>query len=315
MIICPATLRSSAHRALSRCCGGGAAVWMAFTAVLATRRAVSLATLLLAATVASTGCAPLGQTPGHPEDSGIPVRVMSFNIAAGHGDLPRIAEVIRESGAEIVGLQEVDVHWGARSGFVDQATWLAEALGMQVFFAPIYTFPGAEGRPQDRQFGLAILSRHPITESTNHLLSRLSTQSDVPVPVPHPGFPQARIEIGGRSVQVFNTHLDYRSDPVARKLQIGEMLRIIAEEHRPVLLLGDLNAEPGDPELEPLLERLRDVWPSADDGFTYPSGSPVKRIDYILASPHFTIDTVAVLSTDASDHRPVVADLRLRRDR
>jgi len=40
------------------------------------------------------------------------LRVMTFNIHAGHGDLTRTAAVIRESHADVVALQEVDVHRG-----------------------------------------------------------------------------------------------------------------------------------------------------------------------------------------------------------
>ena len=49
----------------------------------------------------------------------IDVKVMSYNIHHAVGqdgvlDLERIAKVIEDSGAEIIGLQEVDNHWGER---------------------------------------------------------------------------------------------------------------------------------------------------------------------------------------------------------
>jgi endonuclease/exonuclease/phosphatase family metal-dependent hydrolase len=303
--------RVSFRRVFSRCSCPGVALRNSLATGLAARAAAAAALLLLAS-AALIGCATPGSRANVVEEPALSVRVMSFNIAAGHGDLPRIAEVIRASGAEIVGLQEVDVHWGQRSGFMDQATWLAGELDMEIFFAPIYSLAPAEGRPHERQYGLAILSRHPISAATNHSLSRLSTQTDLALPVPHPGFPHAQIELGGRAVHVFNTHLDYRSDPATRRLQVREMLQIIGAQTQPVLLLGDLNAEPDAPELRPLFHTLNDVWRSADDGFTFPADSPIKRIDYILASRHFTVDAVEVLRTSASDHRPVIADLTLR---
>jgi len=52
-----------------------------------------------------------------PQEETIPLRVMSYNIAAGHGDLNRIAGVISEEDPDVVGLQEVDVYWSDRSGF------------------------------------------------------------------------------------------------------------------------------------------------------------------------------------------------------
>ncbi|WP_235782509.1 endonuclease/exonuclease/phosphatase family protein [Peribacillus psychrosaccharolyticus] len=62
--------------------------------------------------------------PGKGKET-IPVNIMSYNIHHGVGtdgqlDLGRIANVIKENGAEIIGLQEVDKHYGARSNFEDQ---------------------------------------------------------------------------------------------------------------------------------------------------------------------------------------------------
>ena len=38
-----------------------------------------------------------------------PLRVMTFNIAAGHGDLEQIASAIRTAAPDIVALQELDL--------------------------------------------------------------------------------------------------------------------------------------------------------------------------------------------------------------
>ena len=50
-----------------------------------------------------------------------------------YSDLERIAKVIEDSGAEIIGLQEVDNHWAERSNFEDQAKWLADRLGNALY--------------------------------------------------------------------------------------------------------------------------------------------------------------------------------------
>ena len=82
---------------------------------------------------------------------------------------------------------------------------------------------------------------------------------------------------------------------------------------QPTILIGDLNAEPGAAELQPLLARLRDAWdPGAGPGLTFPADTPVKRIDYVLVSRHFDVHTTRVPVSVASDHRPVVVDLTLR---
>ncbi|MEO7520482.1 MAG: endonuclease/exonuclease/phosphatase family protein [Gemmatimonas sp.] len=245
---------------------------------------------------------------------------MTFNIAAGTaggagGDsamLARIARVIRESDADIVALQEVDVHWSARSLFADQADVLARALGMHVRFAPIYHVTAKELGARPREFGVALLSRFPVTGFRNHELLRLSTQNVGAAPSPAPGFLEATVIAHGVEVRVFNTHLDYRGDPAVRIAQVREMLAVIGDATTPTLLFGDLNATPDAPELQPLFRTLHDVWNSdAGAGLTYPAKSPAKRIDFVLGSSHFRARAARVIETDASDHRPVVADVLL----
>lgn len=247
-----------------------------------------------------------------PRQSAIPVRVLTYNIRSGNGDLQRTAETIRGFAPDIAGLQEVDVNWAERSGFEDQARKLGELLGMHVRFAPIYVLPAADPSRPVRQFGLALLSRHPITAWTNDTLTRLSTQARDPVPAPAPGLLEATIDVNGVALRVFNTHLDYRADPRVREQQVREMLTYIGDPAGPTLVLGDLNAAPEAPELQPLLRRLRDIWRSkAEPGFTYPADKPVKRIDYVLASHHFRVRSASVPATEVSDHRPVLVDLLL----
>ncbi len=261
-------------------------------------------------------CALLLSAAVHPAEAQqqpVGMRVMSYNIQAGGGNLDGIAEVIRSSGATLVALQEVDVHWDKRSGFADQASELATKLGMQVRFAPIYRLPGADSTSPPREYGVALLSRYPIVAFTNHAITRLSTQRNNAAPTPMPGFLEVTINVRGRRVRVFNTHLDYRGDPAVRRQQVSESLRIIGASAKPVLMFGDFNAVPTAPELQPLFRRLHDGWPaSAGTGFTYPAVKPVRRIDYVLASGHFRVIFAHVPDSQAADHRPVIMDLMLK---
>jgi endonuclease/exonuclease/phosphatase family metal-dependent hydrolase len=241
------------------------------------------------------------------------LRVMTYNIHYGDPDLVRIAAVICESGADIVGLQEVDVHWDARSGFADQAAELARQCGMQFRYGPIYTLPAYEAGKPSRQFGVAVLSRFPIVASTNHPLPRLSTQSGSAGPEPMPGFLQATIRVGDALIEGFVTHLDFRPDPSVRAAQVAEMLTIMGEMSRATILMGDLNAPPERPELAPLFARMRDAWSTSDGpGYTYPADAPARRIDFVLVGGPVDVSSARVIHSDASDHRPVVAELTLR---
>lgn len=264
---------------------------------------------ILPVAVVTAACAHFQARP-----SAIPLRVLTYNIRAGNGDLQRTAETIRTLAPDIVGLQEVDVNWGERSGFEDQARSLGESLGMQVRFAPIYTLPGADSTKPARRYGVAVLSKYPIVRWRNDTLTRLSTIVRDPSPAPGPGLLDATIHVNGVAVRVFNTHLDYRSDPRVRTKQVEEMLGYLGDHSGPTLVLGDLNATPEATELKPLLQRLRDTWQSkSEPGFTFPAGKPAKRIDYVLTSSHFRVRSASVPVTEASDHRPVVVDLLLYR--
>jgi endonuclease/exonuclease/phosphatase family metal-dependent hydrolase len=239
-----------------------------------------------------------------------PLRVATYNIHHGVGvdgllDLERIAREVEETGAEVIGLQEVDRHWSERSDFVDQATWLADRLGLHMVYAANLDLdpltPGAERR----QYGTAILSRHRILSSTNTLLPR-------PEGGEQRGLLEAVIRVRGFDVRVFNTHLQHNSQ-VERLAQIARIREIVATANQSVVLLGDFNARPESPEISAITEDLVDAWVTAGvgPGYTIDAETPHARIDYVLTSEGIVARTAAVLSTNGSDHLPVVADLAL----
>lgn len=263
------------------------------------------------------------------EDKGheVPLRVMSYNIHYGNSfsnvyDIQSLANVMRESGADIIGLQEVDVHWGSRSNFDDDIKILAEELDMNYFFAPIYDMdPYNPGEPR-RQFGVAVLSKYPIIAAVNEEITRLSTQSTNPEPALAPGFAHVLINVKGVHVPVYVTHLDYRSDPKVRTMQVADMLNIMSQDHREKILLGDMNAAPNKQELAPLFENFNDILALPDpstgetlNNYTFPANKPTSRIDYILTTDGIKAESYKVIDSLASDHRAVVADLILERGR
>ncbi|MBZ6139976.1 endonuclease/exonuclease/phosphatase family protein [Streptomyces olivaceus] len=254
--------------------------------------------------------------------SAVPLRIATYNIHAGTGsdgvfDLDRQATALRALDADVIGLQEVDVHWGARSGDLDVAGELARRLGMRVSFAPIYSLDPVTAQGPRREYGVAVLSRFPVRAAANHEITRLSTQDEDPVPAPAPGFGEVTLKVRGVPVQVFVTHLDYRADPAVRVAQVADTRRIMARERaaRPgarQVLLGDFNAEPSAPELGLLWRELRDAAAGAPG--TYPAADPAKRIDYVAVGRGVRVRGVSVPEEAvASDHRPVVAELTLAR--
>ncbi|MFJ4712799.1 endonuclease/exonuclease/phosphatase family protein [Streptomyces sp. NPDC088785] len=285
------------------------------------RRSRTVPRLALCLAVSSLiGAAPAAADGQHGR--AVALRVATYNIHFGAGmddvfDLDRQAAALRALHADVIGLQEVDVHWGARSRDLDVARELADRLGMRVSFAPIYSLdPVTPGGPR-REFGVAVLSRYPIRSAANHDITRLSTQDPDPVPAPAPGFGEVTLRVRGVPVQVFVTHLDYRADPSVRVAQVADTRRVMAAERAAVrgarqVLLGDFNATPDAAELAPLWRELRDAGPAG--GVTFPADAPVKRIDYVAVGRGVTVRSVRVPEeAAASDHRPVVADVTVRR--
>ncbi len=238
--------------------------------------------------------------------------VLSFNIHHAQGtddvlDLARVAGVIRDSGADVVGLQEVDRHYSARSDWADQASELARMLGYHVVFgANIDRDPPAAGSPRI-QYGTAILSRYPITAWENTYLFRSPGQEQR-------GLLHAVVVVRGVAVHVYDTHLaaSAQTDRLEQTRQIAELIGDTA----PAVLVGDLNALPEAPEIATLNAAFTDAWPVSGKGggATYPAEAPDRRIDYVYASRSVSPLVTRVLDGNpaASDHLPLMSRLLVR---
>lgn len=251
--------------------------------------------------------------------------VMTYNIHSGVGadlklDLDRIADLIRDQGADIVGLCEVD-QGTTRSGRVDQARHIAERLGYHYVYGPNFMYDGGA-------FGNAVLSRYPIVSSANHPLPNVHFNEPR-------GLLEAQVDTGGGILTVFVTHLDVEYAD-SRLAQAWAVVEISSKVAGPKVVMGDLNASPtGTPEIAALLRHFNDTQQvyrvlvdSAElvkeglfardylkGGYTYDAYDPARRIDYILTSFDIKVPAAAgaarVPRILASDHLPYVAAIEL----
>lgn len=237
------------------------------------------------------------------------VTITNYNIAHGRGidgevDLERIAAVVADSDADIATLQEVDRHWSARSDFADQPARLGELLGMDHAYGANLDFAPLEPGDPNRQYGTATLSDHRILEHRNTLLPKADDAEE------QRGLLEVLVDVDGLRLWVLNTHLEHTSAE-ARRLQVNAILDRVEQLDGPVVLTGDLNAEPHAPELAALFDVFDDAWDAAGsgDGPTFPAEDPQTRIDFVLVTPGIDVTRAEVPDTLASDHRPVVADV------
>ena len=244
------------------------------------------------------------------------LRVMTYNIygaratsPANAADLDAIAEVIRRQNPDFVTLNEVDVFTNRTGKDVHQARDLAEKLGMEWHFSKAIDRDGGE-------YGDAVLSKYPILEKRSYRL---------PCAAEQPGEDRSlcviRVQIDGKDLYVASTHLDHLSGDASRLVQATEIRRIRDTElEGDLILCGDLNAIPSSNVIATLTSFLTNTGPI--DQYTFPSDDPSRKIDYIMYAPieHFGVQNCQVVSrgdqqvggVDASDHRPVIADIRFQ---
>ncbi len=241
-----------------------------------------------------------------PDITPVVLRVMTYNIHHAEGldgkvDLNRIANVIRQSNADIVALQEIDKNT-ERTGGIDMPADLAQLTGMNVAFGPnLDNFQGG-------QYGTAILSRFPIEFHENHRLKQARKGEQR-------GLLQALLAVNQGQLLFACTHLDHTADQAERLFSETQFADLFAAYPTlPVLLCGDFNDTPDSELYRRLSKNWTDAWSLAGkgNGYTMSSSNPTRRIDYILHSDNknFKVRWLDVPKTEASDHLPLVAEIR-----
>ena len=251
------------------------------------------------------------------------LRVLVWNIHAGADadgvdNIERVARRIRDEGADVVLLQEVD-RGVARSRGVDQPAALARLTGLHAAFGKSLDYQGGE-------YGIATLSRWPVV-----------AQATLPLPVAPPQprsggatTPRAALVVhiaapasAGGPLVVMNSHIDASRDERWRLQEAAHLARIadslVRQRAGLVLAGGDMNSEPASATQATLTAGvLRDAWTAcghaANDSatLTYPARAPRKRIDYLYLTGEATCRSVRVVEDEASDHRAVIIEIATR---
>ncbi len=122
----------------------------------------------------------------------------------------------------------------------------------------------------------------------------------------------------------FSANLNARSSEKARELaekavrlrqeEVRYVLQWVNEMEGPKIVAGDFNTPPRGRVYGALAEALTDAFAASGNGFgwTFAHQLPLIRIDYVWASKELEPLDCKALPVGPSDHRPVVADIRLR---
>jgi endonuclease/exonuclease/phosphatase family metal-dependent hydrolase len=231
-------------------------------------------------------------------------KMLTYNVHSCVGtdrrlDPNRIADVIAETGADIIALQELDVG-RKRTGGVDQANVIASLLKMEAHFHPAL-------HVEKEKYGDAIITAMP---------TQLVKAGPLPSVGERRGAIWVRVEMAGFSLNVLNTHLGLRNVDRVRQAAtlLGEEWIGSAEfQAAPAIICGDFNAIPSSPAYKHIARQFRDIQLLTGPKVrpTYPSRFPLLRLDHIFVSEGLGVPASSVVSTPlarrASDHLPLLA--------
>ena len=237
------------------------------------------------------------------------IKVASYNIKVlMYGtQLNEIAAELKEIDADIVGLQEVD--WNTtRSGAGNQAEMLAKAAGY-----PYWAFTKLMDH-QGGQYGMGILSRFPIKESTD-------TTYQVIAEGDHPRkFGRHVLDVNGKELVFYNTHMTLGTEAV-NGVEVKQVTTKMSYDPYAVLV-GDFNMKPDN--MGQYVNTKKVTVLNGGDEFafttpTFPAGKkPTSAIDNIVVTDtldyYWNEETgvgIEVSYTDNSDHNLIWTYVRI----
>jgi endonuclease/exonuclease/phosphatase family metal-dependent hydrolase len=251
------------------------------------------------------------------------MRVATFNILHGRSpsddrvDVHRFAAAVKSLDPDVLALQEVDRNQ-PRSGHTDLTAAAAEAMGAvdSLFVAALAGTPGAtwvaatgEEQPDAAAYGIALLSRHPVTAW--QIVRLGSPPMKVPMWFRGSRRPQlvgdeprvavvATVTSPEKSLTVVNTHLSFVRPWGG--VQLRRLMRALAGTE-PLVLVGDLNMGPAR------VRSITGLRPLVSEP-TFPAPAPREQLDHVL-SRGAAGDVVAAGAPELplSDHRALYVDL------
>ena len=213
------------------------------------------------------------------------MKVITFNLRNNSDRwrerFPLIVQTLLEEEADLIGLQEVFTNIGE----MNQAELIADQLNSKLgapHYKPYVT--RCRGELKDRE-GIAILSRLPVLSFDEIALPNIWRVAQ-----------KVQVLIEGRQVTFINTHLHHEpaSDESIRLPQAQAVLDWIKPSESPIILVGDMNAQPNSSTIQLFKKSLTSAYAachSEEPGFTFPTpltaqGQENNRlaIDYIFFS-------------------------------
>jgi vancomycin resistance protein VanJ len=232
-------------------------------------------------------------------ETGVTLRVLTYNLHAESQSLAPMADIIRESDADVVALQELSP---------------AAARAFAAEFAQRYPHQALHTDPRSPLLGQGVFSRYPIAQDA-YWVKGLGQQ-------------RVTLDVSGTEVALYNVHpphpFDIQADgpafdPVWRSDAIEDILRRADADADaqtgPLILAGDFNMTDQTDVYRRVAGRYHDTYREAGWGlgFTFNPNArllPLARIDYVFHDDRITSVAARVWPTSGgSDHSPVWVEL------
>jgi len=213
-----------------------------------------------------------------------PVRVMLINLNASNGNTEQVLKAINTANPDLLLLEEVTPKWAHELSGLD--------------------YPYRVSKVRNDPFGIMLLSRYPLSCTPVVVIGT----AGVPSVVATVYLPQSEILfIGTHPMPPISSEFSKN-----RNQQLAELSKLIAQQEKPVLLIGDLNTSPWSPHFTRLLKESDLKNSMKHFGFqpSWPTGNRFLRIplDHMLHSPEILIHNRIVGSDVGSDHLPLIVD-------
>jgi endonuclease/exonuclease/phosphatase family metal-dependent hydrolase len=222
------------------------------------------------------------------------VRAVTYNVRGFRDGRARVAAVVHELAPDVLLLQETGSRRALRR--------FAEDVGMRAARDP--------WSPLRRRVKNAVLLAEPWLFNSSELIRFPGARRWYPR-----GALVARAAVGADAFWVVSVHFGLGG--AERAGQAASLVDLLGTlDSGSVIVGGDLNATPDMGATARIAATLHDAWSHAGhgEGSTFPAFAPAARIDYVFVGGDGTIDRAAVGAegaSEASDHLPVVVDLRL----
>jgi endonuclease/exonuclease/phosphatase family metal-dependent hydrolase len=251
--------------------------------------------------------------PPPPASSGSTLKVLQWNIAQGVGqdgrsNIDRIVNYIVSWRPDVVSFNEI-----MRYSSSSQPQQIADQLRART--GETWTYHWVQKGGASSGEGECVMTRLHVDGTDDFLMSYTRSAA------------MARVNVNGRNISVFSTHLDHQSSAY-RLTQVRQLVSWASGQPEQRIVAGDFNWYPGTTEINEMGRTYYDGWAvarSQGNSVSYPDNpdgnTRNNRIDYVWYSrsaSYLSVTRAQVFDTrdssgrKPSDHNPLMVTFQVR---